>query len=256
MGWDNITITSEGGVATVRFDRGERLNAFDAKLIEELTEAALAFHADDATRAVVLTGTTRAFSAGADVKEAPETGGLLAERRRSHLGRHMCRAWEEMPQITVAAIDGLAVGGGVALPLALDWRVMAEDAYFYVPEVKLGVNLQWQTIPRLVALVGPARAKRIAILCERMGSAQALDWGLVDEVAPAGEAVPAAQALAARAAEMPMPAATVVKEAVNTATNALLQATAAMDSDVALLLRNAEETQRLWDEMRAGGKPA
>ena len=254
MSWNNITIAREGAVATVCFDRGERLNAFDARLTEELTEVALGFHRDDEIRAVVLTGTKRAFSAGADVKEAPETGGLLAERRRSHLGRHMCRAWEEMPQITVAAIDGLAVGGGVALPLALDWRVMAEDAYFYVPEVKLGVNLQWQTIPRLVALVGPARAKRIAILCERMEAAQALEWGLVDEVAPAGGAVPAAQALAARAAEMPMPAAAMVKEAVNTAANALLHATAAMDADVALLLRNSEEAQRLWDDMRDGGK--
>ncbi len=255
MSWDNITISREGAVATVRFDRGERLNAFDAKLVEELTEVAVSFARDEETHAVVLTGTTRAFSAGADTKEDPETGGFIAERRRSHLGRYMCRAWEEMPQITVAAIDGLAVGGGVALPLALDWRVMAEDAYFYVPEVRLGVNLQWQTIPRLVALVGPARAKRIALLCERMEARQAHDWGLVDELAPAGGAVPVAQALAAKAAAMPMPATTIIKEAVNTASNALLHATAAMDSDVALMLRNSDEVQRLWDDMRAGKMP-
>src|SRR3546814_7775520 len=94
-----------------------------------------------------------------------------------------------MPQITVAAIEGMAVGAGVALPLALDWRVMGREAFLYVPEVKIGINLQWGALPRLVTLVGPARAKRICILCERMGSAHALDWGLVDELADDGKVV-------------------------------------------------------------------
>ena len=88
-----------------------------------------------------------------------------------------------MPQITIAAIEGLAVGAGVALAIACDWRVIARDAYLYVPEVRIGLNLQWGALPRLVSLVGPARAKRITILCERMGADQAASWGLVEEVA-------------------------------------------------------------------------
>src|SRR5262245_20602228 len=75
------------------------------------------------------------------------------------------------------------------IALACGWRVLARDAYLYVPEVKIGLNLQWGALPRLISLVGPARAKRITIMCEKMGADQALSWGLVDELAGAGQAV-------------------------------------------------------------------
>jgi enoyl-CoA hydratase/carnithine racemase len=90
----------------------------------------------------------------------------------------------------------LVLGAGVALPLACDWRVMGESAYLYVPEVKIGLNLQWGALPRLVNLVGPSRAKRICILCEKMDARTALDWGLVDEVAADGQTVDVALELA------------------------------------------------------------
>src|SRR3546814_1727011 len=96
----------------------------------------------------------------------------------------MCRAWEDMPQLTIAATEGLNVGGGIALTLACDWRVMAESAYLYVPEVQIGIPLGWQTIPRLVNLVGPARAKQIVLLGEKMSAAKAQEWGIVDFVVP------------------------------------------------------------------------
>ena len=82
----------------------------------------------------------------------------------------MARAWEELPQITIAAIEGYAIGGGLALAIALDWRVAARDAFVSLPEIALGIPLTWGTIPRLVNLVGPAKAKRLTILCERVGA--------------------------------------------------------------------------------------
>ena len=91
-----------------------------------------------------------------------------------------------MPQITIAAMEKLAVGAGVAIALACDWRVLGRSAYLYVPEVKIGLNLQWGALPRLITLVGPARAKRITIMCEKMPASQALEWGLVDELAEDG----------------------------------------------------------------------
>src|SRR5512145_2459991 len=105
MSWNTVTVERQGSIAIVRMARKENLNAFNRELTIELTEAARSFHTDQETHAVILTGTTRAFSAGADLKEVRPTGSFAAQRERSHLGRHLCCAWEEMPQTTIAAIE-------------------------------------------------------------------------------------------------------------------------------------------------------
>ncbi len=199
MDYRNVEIEQRGNVAVVRFDRKGALNAINQEMIGELTAVARGFHDDLTTQAVVLTGAAAAFSAGIDLKDGPTWQALddeVALRHRFYGGVRLCRAWEEMPQITVAAIERMAVGAGVALALALDWRVLAKGAYLYVPEVKIGLNLQWGALPRLITLVGPARAKRIVLLCEKMASGQALQWGLVDELADDGGAVDTALSLA------------------------------------------------------------
>ncbi len=234
MGAQVVTVARDGKVATVRFDRGGNLNAFNQDLILELTATAKAFQDDLATQAVVLTGAANAFSAGIDLKDpatwAPEADDVVL-RERFYRGVRLCQAWEAMPQVTVAAIEGMAVGAGVALALACDWRVMAAGAFLYVPEVKIGLNLQWGALPRLITLVGPARAKRIVLLCERMGAERALDWGLVEEIAPAGQAAAAARELAAAAAGMPAATVRMVKQAVNATANALHAAASYADAD-------------------------
>jgi len=229
-----VSVEREGTIAVVRFDRGESLNAFNRRLIRELTAVARDFHDDLETRAVVLTGSRRAFSAGIDLRD-PETWTRpesdVAAREQFYRGVKLCRAWEEMPQVTIAAIESLAVGAGVAIAIACDWRVIARDAYLYVPEVQIGLNLQWGALPRLISLVGPARAKRITILCERMAAEQALQWGLVEEIAEPGRAVEVACDLARRAATMPPGATRIVKEAVNATAGALYHATSFADAD-------------------------
>jgi enoyl-CoA hydratase len=159
----------------------------------------------------------------------------------------LCEAWEAMPQITVAAMERLAVGAGVALPLACDWRVMGESCYLYVPEVKIGLNLQWGALPRLVNLVGPARAKRICVLCERMDARTALDWGLVEEVAPDGEALDRALELARAAAEMPPIAARMIKEAVNATAGALNRTASFADADQSQLTATTSDARSARD---------
>ena len=122
------------------------MNAFNQTLIRELTAVARDFHDDLETRAVVLTGSREAFSAGIDLRDAEtwtRPASDVAAREQFYRGVRLCRAWEDMPQITIAAIEGLAVGAGVALAIACDWRVIARDAYLYVPEVRIGLNLQW-----------------------------------------------------------------------------------------------------------------
>lgn len=250
--WKFTTVEKQDGVALVGFDRGEALNAFNEPLVRELTEVGLSFHDDHETRAIVLTGAPRAFSAGADLKETYGAAGFANQRERSQLGRRLCRAWEETPQIVTAAIEGLAVGAGVALAISCDWRVMGRSAYLYVPEIKIGLNLQWQAIPRLLNLVNPARAKRIIVLCEKMPAVQAHDWGLVDELADDGQAVETALELARAAAAMPGEVVTMSKEAINATANALNHATSFMDSDLSLLTRDSEPAAEARAAFRKG----
>jgi enoyl-CoA hydratase len=243
MSWNTVEVERNGEIAIVRLNRADRLNAFDGELTYELAEVGRQFHQDHDTHAVILTGSPRAFSAGADLKADRPEMTFAEQRDRSQLGRHLCRAWEEMPQTTIAAIEGLAVGAGVAIAISCDWRVIAEDAFLYVPEVKIGLTLQWQAIPRLVALVGPARAKRIIMLCEKMPAAKALEWGLVEEVAAKGGAVDKAMELARAACEMPPVIMTMSKQAINATANANLHANSFMDSDLSIMVAATEDAR-------------
>ena len=155
-----------------------------------------------------------------------------------------------MPQITIAAIEKLAVGAGVAIALACDWRVLARDAYLYIPEVKIGLNLQWGALPRLITLVGPARAKRITIMCEKMPAAQALDWGLVDELADDGRTVEKALEMAEVVLSMPQPTVRMIKEAVNATANALHSAISFADADQSQLTASSRSAKAARETFR------
>jgi len=245
MTWDHVTIEHVDAVARVRFSRPDCRNALSLALIGELTEAAHHVAADTGIRAVVLAGGGGVFSAGLDLrdenwdpKSAPTVEALRARWQR---GTEMCAAWEAVPQPTIAAIEGYAVGGGLVLALALDWRVLARGAFVTLPEISIGLSLGWGALPRLTALIGPARAKRAAILCERIAAEQAADWGLADEVADDGGAEAAALALAAEAAAMPVGPTRMAKATVNATAHALLPLIAHRDGDqVALCLQEPE----------------
>ena len=244
-----VSIERDGPIAIVSFDRHKNLNAFDGQLVLELTDVARAFHNDLETRAVILTGSKDYFSAGADIEDMANRGeGSDLEKRQTYFrGVRLCEAWEAMPQITIAAMERLAVGAGVALPLACDWRVLGESCYLYVPEVKIGLNLQWGALPRLINLVGPARAKRICILCEKMDAQTALEWGLADEVAPDGEAVTRAIEMARVVCEMPAVATQMVKEAANATAAALNRATSFADADQSWLTAMTDDARSARD---------
>jgi enoyl-CoA hydratase/carnithine racemase len=175
----------DGRIAVVRFDRGDGLNALSPEALRQLTAAARSFEDDADTSVVVLTGSAKAFSAGFDLKDpegrsrrSMDIGSL---RRHLKLGPRLTRAWHELEQVTIAAIEGFCIGGGVALAVALDFRVMASNAHLRVPEIGLGMNMSWQSVPRMLHLIGPARTKQAVILAdERISAAEAHDWGLVE----------------------------------------------------------------------------
>src|SRR5205814_8177582 len=105
----------------------------------------------------------------------------------------------EMEQFPLGAIEGFCVGGGVALAVALDFRVMARDGHLRVPEIGLGMNMSWQSVPRMLHLMGPARTKQAVILADdRITAKEAYEWGLVEQVADPGKAFDAAMELAAK----------------------------------------------------------
>jgi enoyl-CoA hydratase len=239
-----VTIERRGRIAIVRFDRGDKANALSRAAMTELLEAARSFESDTETSAIVLTGRPGLFTLGADLKEPRPAAAGLAERRQLHtLGSKLCRAWAELEPMTIAAIEGWCVGGGAALTAACDLRVMGEGAMIYVPEIERGMNLSWGSVPRLVSLVGPARAKRIVVMAERLGARRALDWGLADEVTADGTALAKALELAEQIAALPPVQVRMCKEAVNAAASALSQATSVMDRDVFLLAQTSADYQ-------------
>jgi enoyl-CoA hydratase/carnithine racemase len=215
----HITIERRDRVAIVRLARPAARNALSIALMRELTRFARDSADDVETDVVILAGGDRFFSAGADLRDpdrwAIEDAPFVAQREVSQVGFKMCKAWEEMPAITIAAIEGYAIGGGLALALACDWRVAAEDAFVTLPEIRLGFPLTWGTIPRIVALAGPALAKRIVILAERIAAPDAHRFGLVDWVSAPGGAFARAEALAADVLAQPRASVRMSKEAIN-----------------------------------------
>jgi enoyl-CoA hydratase/carnithine racemase len=191
MAYATFLVERSGPVATVAFNRPESLNPVNATVLRELLAIAGELAEDDTTRAVVLTGQGRAFCAGADTKAVLEG---LADRdaqrrvpegarlRLSRQGRRVMDEWERLDQVTIAAINGWAVGGGLSLAMACDFRLMAEDARIFIPEVRLGLPYLWGSLTRLINLVGPARAKELVMTCEEIGAAEALAMGLVNRV--------------------------------------------------------------------------
>jgi len=155
---DYVTIEKRDGIAVVRFDRKANLNAFNEKLVVELTVAARGFLDDLETHAVILTGAPNAFSAGFDLKATdswPSESDELKRRYRAYGGVRLCKAWEAMPQITIAAMEKLAVGAGVAIALACDWRVFGAQR---LPVRSGGQNRLEPAVGRLAASYHAGRA--------------------------------------------------------------------------------------------------
>ncbi len=214
-----LNLQAKGGIATVTLNRPEARNAMSAELMEEMIACAARIAARRDVDVAIVRGSGGCFSAGADLKDSRRWANaaqpLDQQRDTAALGYRMARAWEELPQITLAAIEGYAIGGGLALAAALDWRVIAKDAFVSLPEISLGIPLTWGTLPRLVNLVGPAKAKRLTILCERVPAAEALAMGLADFVSPPGKAFKAACDLAAQVRALPRNSVRMSKESIN-----------------------------------------
>ncbi len=231
---DFTSIEKHERYAIVRFDRGDGLNALSVRAMKELTEVARSFEDDLQRNAIILTGTDKVFSAGADLSDpllANRPDSLLERRHALKIGPDMCSAWEKLEQVTICALEGFCIGGGVAIAIACDIRIAGEDAFFRLPEVPIGMNLGWHSIPRAVNLVGPARTKLFVILGEKLQADKALEWGLIEEIAPSGGALDAARNMAERFGDLPPMALRMSKQSIDVAAKALNHAVTFMDRD-------------------------
>lgn len=245
--YKHLELEERDGILAVRMNRPRSRNALSIALMRELTAFARSCEERDAVRAIVLAGGPEYFSAGADLKD-PERWEAAAkppveQRRIANAGYCMCTAWEKIPQVTIAAIEGYAIGGGIALALACDFRVAAANAFVSFPEIGLGMPLTWGTIHRLVQLAGPAQAKRLAILCERVSAPEAREIGVIDWVPAAGGAEARAHEIARTVAAMPQTVVRMTKEAANATANALLHLGSHAGADQFALAVAGEESR-------------
>jgi enoyl-CoA hydratase len=215
----SVLVAREDGIAVVTIDRQEALNALDLATLTELRDRLAELAADDAVRAVVLTGAgEKAFVAGADIAYMSGLGPREAQAWGA-LGHEAARLLETMPKPALAAINGFALGGGCELALACDLRLASARAKLGQPEINLGIVPGWGGTQRLARVCGIGVAKDLIYTGRTVDAQEALRIGLVNEVAdPVLErAVEVAQALAARS---PL-ALRVAKRLVNRAPDAL-----------------------------------
>lgn len=197
------------GLVTITLHRPGKLNAISFTMHQELQEACRELADDAAARVVILTGAGRAFSAGADLGRGDATSpppldaaneplSPLAERIRNSAGNRTALALESLPQVTIGAANGLAIGGAVVFLACMDIRLAAESAWFSIPEVDLDIPMTWNSLPRLMRELGPARTKELVMTCDRFSAEDAQRWGFVNHVVPDAELLPRAHALAER----------------------------------------------------------
>ena len=246
MAYRHLTIEKNGTIAAVFLNRPEKANALNSDIMNEITNAANAFAEDTETRVVVFTGRGKHFSAGADLSgkygtdtKHPET--LLMRRRQLNVGPKMISSVFNMNQITIAAVNGVALGGGACIATACDFRIGADNCAAGYPEVPLGMSLSWVSLPLCVHLIGPSRAKRMVILGEKENAKTLLDWGFLDQVIPEDHLMEAALKMAESYASKPPVAAQMVKASVNAISSALDKAIMHMDMDQLMLTHSGED---------------
>ncbi len=214
MSFNTILVESRDTVGLITLNRPEALNALNHELIGELNAALDDFERDDAIGAIVLTGSEKAFAAGADIKEMKDQSYIDAYKS------NFLNSWEHVTTIrkpVIAAVAGFALGGGCELAMMCDFILAADSAQFGQPEIKLGVFPGAGGTQRLTRQIGKSKAMEMILTGRMMGAIEAESAGLVARVVPASELLDDALKTAGKIAAMSRPSVMMAKEAVNVA---------------------------------------
>jgi len=233
-------------IVRVEFARPEVANALHFEHLRDIETLGLALRDDEETRAVIFTGQGKHFSSGADLSDPGKdyAGSLALRRRKTRIGERAIKAVLDIDQITIAAWNGAAMGGGACLTTAMDFRIGASNCFMQYPEIDIGLNLMWKSLPLIVELVGPARAKRLVVGGERIAAKTLLEWGVLDDLVAPEELQAAALSLAQHYAAKPPIAAQMIKRSINALSAPAGEAIMHMDSDQNLFAQQTTDRAR------------
>ncbi|MEX0644149.1 MAG: enoyl-CoA hydratase [Parvularculaceae bacterium] len=215
MAYETILTEVDGGVGVVALNRPEALNAFSDELMDELTDALKKFDADDEIGCIVLTGSEKAFAAGADIKEMAEKSYMDVFKEE-----FITRNWEEATRVKkpiIAAVAGYALGGGCELALMCDFIIAADNAKFGQPEITIGAMPGAGGTQRLARFIGKSKAMEMCLTGRLMDAEEAERCGLVSRIVPKGELKAEAIKVAKQIASFSAPIVRLTKDAVNRA---------------------------------------
>ncbi|MCT8331719.1 enoyl-CoA hydratase [Albidovulum sediminis] len=213
MAYDTLIVEVEDYVALIRLNRPEALNALNSRLLRELSAAVAAAEANDKVRCIVLTGSEKAFAAGADIREMAEKS--FVDVFTEDLFTQSTEAFLRCRKPIIAAVSGYALGGGCELAMMCDFIIASDTAKFGQPEINLGTMAGIGGSQRLTRFVGKAKAMDMNLTGRFMDAAEAERSGLVSRVVPVAKLLPEAMAAARKIAEKSALSVMAVKEAVN-----------------------------------------
>jgi enoyl-CoA hydratase len=214
MNYESILVEQRGAVTLITLNRPKALNALNTSVLAELIAAFAAYDSDDSQRCAILTGSERAFAAGADIKEMSDQGFA------SMYSSNFFQGWEKVTATRkpwIAAVAGYALGGGCEVAMMADFIIAADTAQFGQPEIKLGVTPGMGGSQRLTRAIGKAKAMEMCLTGRNMGAEEAERSGLIAKVVPADRLLEEALATAEKIAGMAPLAAIATKEMVNAA---------------------------------------
>ncbi len=220
MGFETIQSRIENGVGVITLHRPDAMNALSEKMMLEVVEVLDQFESDYAVAVIVLTGSEKAFAAGADIKEMVDQTYLPAMQQQ-FLGQ-----WERIascPKPTIAAVTGYALGGGCEIAMMCDFIIAGDNAKFGQPEIKIGTTPGLGGTQRLTRAVGKAKAMEMCLTGRMMDAAEAEKVGLVSRVLPVSDVLPEAIETASFIAKQSRPAARLIKECINSGMNTSLE---------------------------------
>ena len=216
--FDTLDVRVEGRVGRLTLTQPDQLNPLGTVPLAELAQAAAWFDTTEAS-IVIVTGEGRGFSSGFDLREFADGSTTTPHENRAQadLGRQMAEAMERMQALTIAAIKGPCVGGGVVLAGVCDLRIAADDTVFSIPEVDLGIPLAWGGIPRLVREIPPAIVRELVLTCRPFDADEARALGFVNRVVPRADLESTVDELATALAKKAPSVVRATKRQVNTA---------------------------------------
>jgi enoyl-CoA hydratase len=243
MSFQSIIFEKREGIATITLNRPDALNAWSQQLAQEFLEALDDAAKDDNVQAVVITGAgDKAFSAGADIKAMKGMTALKA-RVLSQMGYNVCNAIESLDKPVIAAINGYALGGGMEVSMACDFRIASDKAKMGQTEINIGLIPGWGGTQRLTRLVGKARAKELVYTGRIIDANTALQWGIVNKVAPHQELQNTARAFALELASKAPVAMKVAKSLIEKGADVDLQSALALEREGFGVVASSEDLQ-------------